>query len=165
MIEEMRREPAHRKIAREIGIAIVTGHRPPGDLLPGEIELAQQIGVSRSVIREALRILSAKGLLESRPKAGTRVRSRADWNLLDPDLLSWMFKGAPPLKFVRDLFQLRMIVEPAAAELAAANRSAQQLARMEQSLQAMVRHGLSIPEGQAADQEFHRLLLEATGNE
>lgn len=165
MTKAQRREPAHRSIARHLGTAIVTGHRPPGDLLPGEVELAQQLQVSRSVIREALRILSAKGLIESKPKAGTRVRGRASWNLLDPDLLAWMFEGAPPLEFVRSLFQLRMIVEPAAAELAAANRSQPQLARMEAALETMAKLGLSTAEGQAADQDFHAILLEATENE
>ena len=158
-------EPAHRSVARLLGIAIATGHRSPGQILPSEIELAEELGLSRSVIREALRTLSAKGLIESRPKAGTRVRARSDWNMLDPDLLGWMFEGAPPLAFVRGLFQLRLIIEPAAAEIAAAERSGSQLVRMEEALVGMARHGLETAEGQAADQDFHRVLLEATGNE
>jgi DNA-binding FadR family transcriptional regulator len=160
-----RREPAHVKISKELGVAIVTGRHLPGDILAGEIEFAEQLGVSRSVVREALRMLAAKGLLESRPKAGTRVRERQDWNLLDPDLLAWMFEGAPPLGYVRNLFQLRMIVEPAAAELAAGGRSARQLSRMGHALEMMAQHGLSTQEGQTADQQFHAVILEATGNE
>jgi len=160
-----RREPAHVKISKELGVAIVTGRHQPGDVLPGEIEFAEQLGVSRSVVREALRMLAAKGLLESRPKAGTRVRERHDWNLLDPDLLAWMFEGAPPLGFVRSLFQLRMIVEPAAAELAASGRSSRQLSRMGHALEMMAQHGLATQEGQAADQQFHAAILEATSNE
>jgi DNA-binding FadR family transcriptional regulator len=153
------------KISRDLGVAIVTGGHPPGYLLPGEVEFAEQLGVSRSVVREALRMLAAKGLLESRPKAGTRIRDRSHWNLLDPDLLGWMFEGAPPLEFVRDLFQLRMIVEPAAAELAALGRSSRQLSRMGHALEMMEEHGLATAEGQAADQQFHAVILEATGNE
>lgn len=110
-------------------------------------------------------MLSAKGLLISRPKAGTRVRDRRHWNLLDPDLLAWMFEGTPPLDFVRSLFQLRLIVEPAAAELAAERRSGHQLSRLGHALERMGTAGLATTEGQAADQQFHTIILEATGNE
>lgn len=160
-----RRAPVHVKISKELGVAIVTGRYSPGHVLPGEVEFAEQLGVSRSVVREALRMLAAKGLLESRPKAGTRVRERSHWNLLDPDLLAWMFEGAPPRGFVRSLFQLRMIVEPAAAELAAVSRTARQLSRMGHALETMEERGLSTQEGQTADQQFHTAILEATGNE
>ena len=165
MAKGERREPAHTLIARDLGIAIVTGQHAPGSVIPGEIDIASQRGVSRSVVREALRMLSAKGLVESRPKSGTRVRERAQWNLLDPDLLAWMFEGEPPASFVRALFQLRMIVEPAAAEMAALLRTDTQLARMDAALLEMVAHGLDTPEGQAADQTFHNTILEATDNE
>lgn len=165
MVSGKRRTPAHVTLSADLGIAIVTGVHAPGTLLPGEIDLAEQRGVSRSVVREALRMLSAKGLLESRPKAGTRVRDRRYWNLLDPDLLAWMFEGAPALGFVRSLFQLRLIVEPAAAELAAVRRSGHQLSRLGHALERMGSAGLASPEGQAADQQFHTIILEATGNE
>ena len=164
-IAERRRGPAHSAVARDIGIAIVTGRYPPMSILPGEHELADQRGISRGVVREALRMLSAKGLLESKPKTGTRVRERAEWNLLDPDLLAWMFEGEPPATFVRSLFQLRMIVEPAAAEMAATFRTDEQLVRMDAALREMATHGLDTPEGQAADQTFHNAILEATENE
>lgn len=157
--------PAHRRLARQLGVAIVTGEYAPGSALPNELDLAGRFGVARSVIREALRTLAAKGLVESRPKSGTRVRPRRDWSLLDPDLLGWMFDGAPPLPFVRSLFQLRMIVEPAAAELAALGRSDAQLAAMDHAIRAMRQHGLADERGRAADQRFHVLILEATGNE
>jgi len=160
-----RRRPAHLSLAQRLGIAIVTGQNRPGSVLPGEIELAEGFGVSRSVIRESLRMLAAKGLVESRPKIGTRVRGRAEWNLLDPELLGWMFEGAPPLGFVRSLFQLRMIVEPAAAELAAVLRSARQVGEMGYALETMSHHGLGSDAGRAADQQFHALILQATDNE
>jgi DNA-binding FadR family transcriptional regulator len=165
LVEKQKRNPAHQSIAREIGIAIATGRYPPAAILPGELDLAESRGVSRSVVREALRMLAAKGLIESRPKAGTRVRARADWNLLDPDLLAWMFEGEPPMAFVESLFQLRMIVEPAAAELAARSRTTRHVARMGHALEVMEEKGLSSAEGQAADQQFHNVILEATGND
>jgi len=160
-----RRDPVHVEIARDLGIAIVTGERPVASVLPGEIELSSNLGVARSVIREALRMIAAKGLIESRPRAGTRVRERAAWNLLDPQMLGWMFEGAPPRDFVRSLFELRLIVEPAGAELAAVKRNAAQLSRMGHALEVMAQQGLHSEEGQHADQQFHATLLEATGNE
>jgi len=160
-----KREPSHIKISRELGVSIVTGKIEPGEVLPGEIEIAQKFGVSRSVVREALRMLSARGLIESRPKIGTRVKARDAWNLLDPILLEWMFEAAPPTKFVKNLFELRLIVEPAAAALAAKKKTSRQLATMGHALEEMARHTLNTPEGQLADQEFHAAILEATDNE
>lgn len=122
------------------------------------------MGVSRTAYREAIRILVAKGLLESRPKAGTHVTDRSRWNLLDPEMLAWMFSDEPEPGYVRDLFELRGIIEPAAAALAAERRSAVQLEAMRGAIEAMQRLGLSSEAGQLADRHFHRILLEATGN-
>lgn len=160
-----KRRPAHITIARSLGVDVVTGVHAPGDVLASELELARLHNVSRSVIREALRMLAAKGLVDSKPRAGTRVRARRDWNLLDPDLLAWMFEGSPPPAFVRMLFELRMIVEPAAAELAAQRRTPAQLSLMGHALESMAVHGLATEAGRAADQQFHIVLLEAAGND
>lgn len=165
MIDRGRRGPAHVAIAQTLGVSIVTGVHEPGSTLMGEVDLAGQFGVSRSVVRESLRMLNAKGLVESRPKSGTRIRERALWNLLDPELLEWMFEGIPPRTFVRSLFQLRLIVEPAAAELAAVQRTARQLSRMGHALEMMAEHGLKTQAGQEADQQFHAVILQATENE
>ena len=158
-------QPAHVTIARTLGVAIVTGDYPPGATIQGEFELADRFGAARNVIREALRMLAAKGLIESRRRTGTRVRGRADWNLLDPEVLEWMFEGAPPLAFVKSLFELRLIVEPAAAALAAQHRTMRQLSRMGYVLELMTQYGLDSKKGQAADEQFHAILLEATHNE
>ena len=155
----------HGTIAHDLGVAIVTGRYKPGDILSGEIEFSSQLNVSRSAYREAVRILAAKGLVESRPKTGTRVSDRARWNLLDPDVLAWTFEAEPSPAFIRDLFELRMIVEPSAAELAAQRRTGAQLARMGHALEEMARFGLATAEGRLADQHFHNVLLEAAGNE
>lgn len=151
-------------VARDLGIAILSGRHPPGTVLPGEIAAAGSLAVSRTAYREAIRTLSAKGLVESRPKTGTRVSARGRWNLLDPDILAWAFEAEPGEAFIRDLFELRRIVEPAAAELAALRRSERDLARMGAALDGMARHGLAVPAGRAADQAFHHAILEATGN-
>jgi DNA-binding FadR family transcriptional regulator len=155
----------HQSVARRLGIAILSGEFAPGEGFGGEIEQSEALGVSRTAYREAMRILTAKGLLESRPKAGTHVTVRRRWNLLDPDVLEWMFSGTPDEHFIADLFELRGIIEPAAAALAALRHDDADLARMDAGLDGMRRHGLATAEGQAADQEFHTALLDATRNE
>lgn len=155
----------HQAVARQLGIAILSGEYRPGDSLPGEIEQAAALNVSRTPYREAVRILVAKGLLESRPKAGTHVTPRERWNLLDPDVLAWMFTGKPDEGFIRDLFELRGVLEPAAAALAATRRSPEQLEVMQATLADMKRFGLASAKGQEADRLFHRTILEATANQ
>ena len=103
----------HGTVAREIGVAIVTGRLRPGHVLDGEIEASLQRKVSRTTYREAIRILSAKGLIQSRPRTGTRVSEMGSWNLLDPDVLAWLFSGVPSPAVLHGLFELRTIVEPA----------------------------------------------------
>ncbi|PAX07742.1 FadR/GntR family transcriptional regulator [Sphingomonas lenta] len=154
----------HGSIAEDLGVAIVTGRYQPGDVLSGEVEFSERLRVSRTAYREAVRILAAKGLLESRPKTGTRITERSRWNLLDPDVLAWTFTAEPSRDFIRDLFELRMVVEPAAAELAAERRTGRDLARMGHALGDMERYGLATEEGRAADRMFHHAILEATGN-
>lgn len=155
----------HELIAHDLGVAIVAGRHKSGDTLSGEIEFSEHLNVSRSAYREAIRILSAKGLVESRPKTGTRVSPRHRWNMLDPDVLAWTFESEPSPAFIRDLFELRMIFEPEAAALAAERRTGQQLARMGHALERMAEHGLATAEGRDADQLFHHTILEATCNE
>jgi DNA-binding FadR family transcriptional regulator len=155
----------HQAIANRLGIAILSGEYQPGDPLSGEIEQALALGVSRTPYREAIRILIAKGLLESRPKAGTHVTPRSRWNLLDPDVLGWTFMGKPDAHFIKELFELRGIIEPSAAGLAAERRTEVQLVSMRISLNLMEKHSLASEAGQSADQDFHRLVLEAAHND
>ncbi len=156
----------HGSIAQEIGAAILTGRYRPGDLLPNEVMFSEQLRVSRTAYREAVRILAAKGLVSSRPKAGTRVSPRATWHFLDPDVLRWIFEsGMPDAAFLRDLYELRQIVEPAAAALAAERRTPELVSEMRAALDAMARHGLAMEEGRNGDRLFHELILRATGNE
>ncbi len=155
----------HGAIAHKLGTAIVSGTYAPGDTLSGEVAFAEELEVSRSAYREAIQVLTAKGLVESRPKAGTRVLPRSRWHLLDPDVLAWAFAGEPDIKFVRDLFELRAIVEPAAARLAAQRRDKDDLKIMKETLAAMRRHTLATGIGRAADRDFHAAILQATRND
>jgi DNA-binding FadR family transcriptional regulator len=155
----------HGAIAHKLGMAILSGQYQPGDTLSGEVAFAEELEVSRSAYREAIQVLTAKGLVESRPKAGTRVLPRTRWNLLDPEVLAWAFAGEPDIQFVRDLFELRAIVEPAAARLAAQRRDKDDIRIMKDALAAMRRHTLATDAGRAADRDFHNAILQATRND
>lgn len=154
----------HGAIARDLGVAIVSGRYPPGFILDGEIEASEQLNVSRTAYREAVRILAAKGLVESRPKVGTRISPHERWQMLDPDVLSWIFAGDPDPSLLRALFELRTIVEPAAASLAAMRRGPEHLREMRTAIDGMSRHTLHGEAGRQADQAFHAALLSASGN-
>ncbi|MFL6550917.1 MAG: FadR/GntR family transcriptional regulator [Povalibacter sp.] len=154
----------HGTIARDIGVRIVSGQYKPGELLEGEIAASDQLSVSRGAYREAVRILAAKGLVESRPKVGTRVSQPECWHLLDPDVLSWIFEADPDDTLLNNLFELRRIVEPRAAALAAMRRTDEQLELMDHALRDMAEHSLSTDAGRQADHEFHSALLRASGN-
>ena len=91
--------------------------------------LADEVTVSRTAYREALKFLTSKGLIEAKPKTGTRVRPRGEWNLLDPDILRWSLQAGPSLDFARDLFELRRTIEPEATRLAALRHSDEDLAQ------------------------------------
>jgi DNA-binding FadR family transcriptional regulator len=130
-------------VAHYLGSAIVSGQIAPGEKLTGEIANAEALDVSRSAYREAVQVLTAKGLVESRPKAGTRVLPRSRWNVLDPQVLAWAFSAEPDISFVRDLFELRAVVEPAAARFAAERRDKDDLKAMKDALAKMRRHTLA----------------------
>ncbi len=158
-------ERLHTMIARDIGIAIVSGRLLPGETLSGEVASSAQRAVSRTAYREAVRILAAKGMVESRTRTGTRVSPRQRWNILDPEVLEWFLQTRPSEAFVRDLFEVRLMVEPPAAALAAQRRTEAQLRTMTAALEAMERLKLSTEAGRAADRAFHHAILEATQNE
>jgi DNA-binding FadR family transcriptional regulator len=155
----------HGAIAHKLGVAILSGEYQPGDRLSGEVAFSEQLDVSRSAYREAVQVLTAKGLVGSRPKAGTRVLPRNRWNLLDPDVLAWAFAGEPDVQLIRSLFELRGIIEPAAARLAAERRDRADLKKMKDALALMRRHTLATDHGRAADRDFHDAILHATRND
>lgn len=163
-LQKVGSERLHGAIARDLGVAIVSGDLPPGHVLGNEIEFSERLAVSRSAYREAVRTLAAKGLVESRPRTGTRVLPTARWNLLDPDVLAWLFESEPSEDIVDGLFELRLIVEPAAATLAALRRTDDDLSQMRDALETMERMTLRTDEGRSADRDFHQAVLAATRN-
>jgi DNA-binding FadR family transcriptional regulator len=154
----------HGSVARKLGISIVSGKYKPGDLLDGEISSSEQFAVSRTAYREAVRILAAKGLVDARPKVGTRINSQTKWHLLDPDVLVWIFESEPDLAVLNSLFELRKVVESAAAGFAATRRSAAHLKTMRLALEEMATHTLVAEAGRQADLDFHTTILNATNN-
>jgi DNA-binding FadR family transcriptional regulator len=154
----------HDIIARDVGRRIVSGCHKPGVLLTNEINASERLGVSRTAYREALRTLNGKGLLHSRPKVGTRVSTPENWQLLDPDVLSWVFEFDPDDKLLEDLFELRKMVEPQASALAAARRTNTQLESMRRCLADMAKFTLATEKGRLADRQFHLLVLQASDN-
>jgi len=152
------------KIAADIGARIVAGRLKPGTILDGEIEASGQRQVSRSAYREAVLILTAKGMVHSRPKIGTRVTELDQWHLLDPDVLAWMFAKEPQRELLGSLFELRKFVEPEAAALAAERRTLEQLNRMGSALEVMAQQTLHTERGRVADKVFHAALLSASAN-
>ena len=143
----------------------MSGTYAPGTVLSSEVDFSEALQVSRGAFREAMQVLSAKGLVESRPKTGTRVLPRSRWNLLDPDVLAWAFSGEPDPVFVRGIFELRAIVEPGAARIAAERHDRDDLRAMKEALAGMRRHTLATDAGRAADRDFHDAILRATRND
>lgn len=154
------------RIAEEIGSAIVAGVYKPNELVPGEIELCRRYDASRTVVREALKLLSAKGLISSRKRSGTRARPRDAWNSLDADVLAWRLKNsrAEP-KFVIDILHARAAVEPAAAAMAARSRTRQSLGTIEAAFAEMERTAHDAALYADPDIRFHKAILAATGND
>ena len=147
-----------------IGRQIIGGHYAPGDLLPKEAELTEQFGVSRTSVREAMRVLAAKGLVDIRQKIGTRVRQPENWNVFDSDILRWHSDVGRGDDIMRNLVEVRQIMEPAAARLAAGRASMDDLRRMDDALRDMVANAQN-REGYAhADVEFHLAVYAASHN-
>lgn len=160
-----RPQSIHGWVAEKLGLRIVSGEYPQGEYIPNEATIGEELGVSRTALREAFKILTAKGLLEARPKLGTRVRDRRYWNMFDSEILSWCFESKPTPKFFISLFEIREIFEPAAAELAARNRSAEQTLALQKAYQDMEDAEIGSDQVFSSDLKFHLEVLNATNNE
>src|SRR6266545_7043572 len=150
----------HHAVAEDIGARILRGEFAPGTLLPNEAEWCQAYKVSRTAVREAIRMLAAKGLVASRPKIGSRVEPRERWNLLDRDVLSWYGSVPDRKRFLVSVQQMRYIFEPEAAALAAENRTPEQLAQIETACREMG-EASSLQSRTKADVRFHLAILRA----
>ena len=155
----------HRSVAQDIGARILNGEYPPGALLPNEAAWCRRFGVSRTAVREAIKMLMGKGLILSRPRIGSRVQPREQWNLLDRDVLGWYCAAAQQqTHFLAHMQQVREILEPESAALAAANHNREQLQAIEEAYDAMAA-ATTLAAWNDADVRFHFAILRAAGNE
>ena len=155
----------HGQVVKEIGTQILSGQLKPGSLLFDEETLGARFAVSRTVVREAIKILAAKGLVESRPKRGTIVRPVQFWSRLDPDILMWQGNSTSGWEFLRNLMEVREIVEPPATQLAAQRATPEEVAIISQAYHDMV-ESVEDPEVfMQADMRFHAAILQASHNE
>lgn len=163
-----RHRTMHGQVVEWLGRRIVSGELSYGSQLPNEADLAAQLKVSRGGVREAVKALAAKGLVEPRPRLGTRVLSRDQWNLMDREVIDWHGHAGVP-EFLDDLLELRLMIEPAAAERAAERADDEHLAALEAAYAGMAEHAPRLPDAEQAfveaDLAFHLTLLRATGNQ
>jgi GntR family transcriptional regulator, galactonate operon transcriptional repressor len=154
----------HASLAGRLGREIVSGMYAPGSLLPNAADMCARFKVSRTALREAYSVLTAKAMIVARPKIGTRIRPKADWNMLDPEVLSWHLQSTPTESFVAELFVLRQMIEPEAAALAAAKHSSATIERIADAYRRMDEFKDGAGDLIGADLDFHMGILEGTGN-
>jgi GntR family galactonate operon transcriptional repressor len=163
MVSTVRRERLHDQMIRQIALGIMRGAIGQGELST-EGDLCRHFQVSRTVLREAVKVLAAKGLIELRPKTGMHVRPRSQWNLVDPDLLSWLCEAGVDELFVRDLCEVRLIVEPAAAELAASRASDEEIEELLKWYRLIEANTHNEKARLDADRNFHSTIFAACHN-
>jgi DNA-binding FadR family transcriptional regulator len=154
----------HGSLASEIGLRIVRGDYPPGTILPNEAKWSETFNVSRSAVREAIKMLMAKSLLASRPKIGSWVEPKERWNLLDRDVLAWYATAPDREVFLKTVQEFRHIIEPEATAFAAMRRSDEQMAEISQACRDMGQ-AATLQERTRADTRFHLAILRASGND
>jgi DNA-binding FadR family transcriptional regulator len=156
----------HAQVVDDLGSAIVSGRVPVGVLID-PVEVESRLGVSRSVVREALRVLSSLGLITARHKVGTRVQPRSEWNLLHPQLIQWRADSADGDRQLHDLLQLRLGVEPLAARLCVGRLTADELDELDRACEGLAAAARANDRAAflRADEAFHGLLLARCGNE
>lgn len=155
----------HGNTVDYLGEAIVAGRYAPGAAFPPEPMLGEALGVSRTVIRESVKSLVARGLVSTGPKVGTRVLAEDQWNWFDPDVIAWKSKAGLTREFLRDLQDLRRVVEPAAVRMAADRATPADLAEIESAYEAMRRAAVDgVGDYVASDLRFHQGLLRASHN-
>ncbi|MEB8336922.1 FadR/GntR family transcriptional regulator [Streptomyces endophyticus] len=155
----------HGHVVHTLGARVVGGALPEGATVDLRL-LGEELGVSITVMREAMKVLAGKGLVDARQKRGTFVRERRYWNLLDADIIRWQMESGRGQRMMRDLADVRSIIEPAAAHRAALGRTGEDLSALEAALEAMSQARTGTDQDAAeADAAFHRALLNATGNE
>jgi acetyl esterase/lipase/DNA-binding FadR family transcriptional regulator len=159
------RSRTHGSVAHRLAAEIVGGVHLEGALLPNEDKASAAYGVSRSAYREAIRTLAAKGMVTATPKVGTRIAPRGAWRMLDPDVIMWHFEANCTAPFIRSLFEMRKVIEPSAAALAATRRDEQALSQLADTLARMAKVNPHDRDWQASVLDFHHIILATCDNE
>jgi DNA-binding FadR family transcriptional regulator len=159
-----KRRSSHAHVVAELGSAIVSGRIPEGSLLPNDAELSLRFGVSRTVLRETMKTLAAKCLVEPKAKVGTRVLEKSSWNFFDPDVLGWRCDAGLDPEFITHLAEIRLALEPAAAAAAARHASSEDIVTL-YTIAAKFDNVSHTPETIAkVDLEFHLAVARISGN-
>ena len=153
-----------QQVAHALGMKILRCEYSADKPLPSEAELSEMFNVSRSATREAVKMLTAKGLLSSRPRQGIRILPESHWNLFDPDVLGWILASRPSLELLRDFVQMRLAIEPEAAALAASRPGSSEVGLIGEALQRMVDAEEGLDDPLESDIAFHTSILQASGN-
>ena len=166
MIDRSGRERGrgHLEITAALGCEILSGARQPGSRLPDVQEMHDRFGVSRVVVREVIRTLAAKGMVTSKPKVGTMVSDPSAWSWLDPQILEWRGRIGLDQTFLNQLTEVRLGLEPAAAGIAAKNRTDDDIAAIQTALKAMYQAAGDHKKFSLADRDFHNAIVGATHN-
>jgi DNA-binding FadR family transcriptional regulator len=154
---------SHR-VTQELGRAIVCGEYGPDEGFPTEAELCVKFGVSRTAVREAVKMLSAKGLVASKPRQGIRIMPQEEWNILDSDLLQWSLEGNPSRTVLKEFFQMRIAIEPEAAALGAKYARPERKRAIGETLERMRNAPADSEAARTADLDFHIAILYASEN-
>lgn len=153
-----------QQIVNDLGLDIVRGKYDATNPFPIEADLCEQFGVSRSVLREAVKMLTSKGLLRARPRQGTWVQPEEAWNLLDPDVLRWLLERRFSIELLAEFTEMRMVIEPQAAAYAAFRASDSEKQKIADALDRMQAAERGEDDALASDIAFHVAILEASGN-
>lgn len=161
----IRYERLYEQVTRALALRILSGELSPKSTPKTEADLCQELGVSRTVLREAVKVLDAKGLVEVRPKTGMRIRPRSDWTLIDREVMAWQTEVGFTEEFARNLFQVRLILEPPTAAAAAAEATEEDLEGIRSAIEAMKDAGTDFDSYLQADCDFHDRINKAAHND
>lgn len=158
-------ENLHDRVTRALAVRVLEAERASEPLFfPNEADLCHELGVSRTILREAVKVLADKGMVEVRPRSGTRARPRPEWKLLDPDILAWQAELGPDARFLRDLCEVRLAIEPIAAGFAALRATAEEIDAIGRCLEQRETRSASEEEIAELDLRFHAAVVEASHN-
>jgi DNA-binding FadR family transcriptional regulator len=163
-VEDKMQRNLTQQLVQDLGVAIVQGKYRVRGSVPSEADICKQYGVSRSATREAVKMLAAKGLLTSRPRQGIRVLPEDSWNMFDSDVLQWLLQSRPSRELLAEFAEMRYVIEPEAAALAARSATPEAVRGIEVAYKRMEAAEMGFDDALDSDIAFHVAILSASGN-